>query len=353
LCIDYADAVIGFDFKGRHGTAITRGIVAAAEYREALEAVIQGFVDAREEEELTKRSMRALAFWKRFLVALKIKERVANYKIPGEVEVEGKRKELEEVDGEEDTDSESGGGFFPERGVGWLAEPAVGKLLRLKRRRRGSSGDESPNGKDIRGEFLYSESTGSGAAIHGDGFGPPKPLLPPLPANKTSNWYEGGGSGFIPEEEACADTGGGGFLLESGDEGDGHILGGNDATAAAAEGGGFLPNDGSNNEVAGGNFPTSDDAVMTDTHEHTQGPPLIEGSSHHQGGEDSGANLQTHLGPPPPTESHLQPATATTGNASVASTPTDDDDTDDFDRGSLLSHDPEDDDAEPDWLVSD
>ncbi|KAI9765446.1 MAG: hypothetical protein M1840_007405 [Geoglossum simile] len=337
LCIDYADAVIGFDFKGHRGTAITRGIVAAVEYREALEAAIRGFADAREEEEITKRSMRALAFWKRFLVALRIRERVAAYEIPGEVEGEG--KELEAVNEAEDTDDEGGGGFFPEEGVEWLAEPAFRKVLRPKRR-RGSSGDGPSYEGDTRGEFIYPENTGSAAAAHGDGFADPMPLLP---VNKTSDWYEGvGDGGFIPEEkEAYADTGGDGFLLGSGDEGGRLTFGGNDATAAT-EGGGFLPNDSSNEVAEDGNFPTGDDAAMADS--HTQDPPPTEGSR---------ANPQTHLNPSPPAESRPRTATAIVGNTSVASPPTDDDDSDDFDRGSLLSHDPDDDDAEPDWLVSD
>jgi len=42
--VDYADAVVGFQFKGRHGTAVVQGAIVAEEYREAVEAVIDGLI---------------------------------------------------------------------------------------------------------------------------------------------------------------------------------------------------------------------------------------------------------------------------------------------------------------------
>jgi xeroderma pigmentosum group C-complementing protein len=121
LGLDYADAVTGFEFKGRHGTAVINGIVAAHEFKDAIEAVIIGFRDeqARAEEEM--RTLAALRMWKKFMVGLRIRERVAGY------EVEGEDMDIETVDSlgpgsdaiEEDMESEEyiddgGGGFFPE-----------------------------------------------------------------------------------------------------------------------------------------------------------------------------------------------------------------------------------------------
>lgn len=118
LMVDYADAVTGFEFRGRHGTAVIRGIVAAAEYKDAIEAVLEGYQDERTRAEEEMRSLNALRMWKRFLIALRIKERVDGY----EVEGEDKERDLpEEVPVEDDSGMESeeyfddgGGGFFPE-----------------------------------------------------------------------------------------------------------------------------------------------------------------------------------------------------------------------------------------------
>lgn len=82
--IDYADAVTGFSFRGRHGSAIANGAVVAAEYREAVEEVIKAFEDERAQAEEEKRTLAALKMWKRFLVGLRIRERIEGYDIEGE-----------------------------------------------------------------------------------------------------------------------------------------------------------------------------------------------------------------------------------------------------------------------------
>lgn len=116
LGIDYADALTGFEFRGRHGTAVLKGIVVAAEYREAVEAVIEGFRDEKAQAEDEIRTLAALKMWKRFLVGLRIKERVDMY------EVDGEREELERVQEDDDDKGmeseeyidDGAGGFFPE-----------------------------------------------------------------------------------------------------------------------------------------------------------------------------------------------------------------------------------------------
>jgi xeroderma pigmentosum group C-complementing protein len=111
--IDYADALTGFEFRGRHGTAVLKGVVVAVEYREAIEAVIEGFRDEQAQAEEEIRTLAALRMWKRFLLGLRIKERVDAY------EVEGEETELVQGDyddgmqGEEYIDA-GAGGFFPE-----------------------------------------------------------------------------------------------------------------------------------------------------------------------------------------------------------------------------------------------
>ena len=124
LGIDYADALTGFEFRGRHGTAILKGIVVAIEYREAVEAVIEGFLHERAQAEEEARILAALKMWKRFLVGLRIKQRVSTY----EVEGEGEEVEAETLEGiqilsqDDDADGmeseeyidDGAGGFFLE-----------------------------------------------------------------------------------------------------------------------------------------------------------------------------------------------------------------------------------------------
>lgn len=84
LGIDYADALTGFEFRGRHSSAVLKGVVVATEYREAVEAVIAGFLDEQVQAEEERRTLAALRIWKRFMVGLRIKERVDTYEVEGE-----------------------------------------------------------------------------------------------------------------------------------------------------------------------------------------------------------------------------------------------------------------------------
>jgi len=115
LGIDYADALTGFDFRGRHGTAVLKGIVVASEFREAVEEVIQGFRHERDREREEMRSLAALRMWKRFLVGLKIKARVDGYAIEGEGDEDGSvQDESAASDVYIPDDDDGGGGFIPE-----------------------------------------------------------------------------------------------------------------------------------------------------------------------------------------------------------------------------------------------
>ncbi|TVY57478.1 DNA repair protein rhp41 [Lachnellula cervina] len=126
LGIDYADALTGFEFRGRHGTAVLKGIIVASEFREAVEEVIQGFRHERDREREEARSLAALRMWKRFLVGLKIKARVDGYAIDGEgdgsVQDESEASDVYVPDDyddgggfiPDDDDDDEGGGFIPE-----------------------------------------------------------------------------------------------------------------------------------------------------------------------------------------------------------------------------------------------
>jgi xeroderma pigmentosum group C-complementing protein len=128
LGIDYAEALTGFEFKGRHGTAVLKGIVVAAEYQEAVEAVIDGFRYERQREREYERELAVLKMWRRFLAGLRIKNRVDAYASDGEASAEDipspslsdrEKKDESESDFQDDQNyddnaDEEGGGFFPE-----------------------------------------------------------------------------------------------------------------------------------------------------------------------------------------------------------------------------------------------
>lgn len=112
LGIDYADAVTGFDFKGRHGTAVIRGAIVASEYCEALEEVLNNLEHERLQAEQGVKSAEVLGMWKHFLLKLRIAERVKGYAVEGE---EGKDETGIDTDDASYGGSEKGGsGFFPE-----------------------------------------------------------------------------------------------------------------------------------------------------------------------------------------------------------------------------------------------
>jgi xeroderma pigmentosum group C-complementing protein len=83
--------------------------VAAAEYKDAIKAVIEGFRDEQAEADEEMRSLAALRMWRRFMVGLRIKERVDGYEVEGE-----KVEPVEDDSGMESEEyiDDGAGGFF-------------------------------------------------------------------------------------------------------------------------------------------------------------------------------------------------------------------------------------------------
>lgn len=119
LGIDYTYAVTGFEFKGRHGTAVYDGIVIANEFREALDEVISGLEDERLQADLEARSAEAIQTWKHFLLKLRIAERVKGYAVEDAEDEGGDDQTGADVsDGDYEEPNEGAGGFFPESDQG-------------------------------------------------------------------------------------------------------------------------------------------------------------------------------------------------------------------------------------------
>ncbi|RAK76485.1 putative DNA repair protein Rad4 [Aspergillus fijiensis CBS 313.89] len=179
LGVDFAAAVTGFTFQGRHGTAVYTGVIVAEEYREALQEVIEGLEQERLHDELETRTAEVLRAWKHLLLKLRIAERVKGYAIEGDDVDEGADVEPSE-EGDGPVDDDMGGGFIPE---------------------------------------LDGETPGDGGFI-------------PEPDTETAEPSMAGG--FLPESDteiAGLSMGGGGFIPESDTE----------TPDASMEGGGFLP----------------------------------------------------------------------------------------------------------------
>jgi xeroderma pigmentosum group C-complementing protein len=101
LGIDYAPALTGFQFRGRHGTAVLSGVVVAREHEEAVRAVISGLADGERAAEEERRRAGVLRVWRRLLMGLRIRERIWR-----DVD-EGERRAAE---AEAEAEMQSGGG---------------------------------------------------------------------------------------------------------------------------------------------------------------------------------------------------------------------------------------------------
>ncbi|KAF2452829.1 hypothetical protein BDY21DRAFT_358102 [Lineolata rhizophorae] len=126
--VDAAPAVTGFEWKGRQGTAVVTGAVVASEFAEAVQAVVEGLEWEREMEKRVKKSRVLLRLWRRFYQGLRIKKRVDQYEIGGEI---GGTYSADDEEEEETEGATVGtGGFFPDPDAGPVADPTASREAR-------------------------------------------------------------------------------------------------------------------------------------------------------------------------------------------------------------------------------
>jgi xeroderma pigmentosum group C-complementing protein len=339
LRIDYADAVVGFQFKGRHGTAIVEGAVVPVEHVDAVRTVIAGFEDEALEEDSRARSLRALKFWKRFLTGLRIAQRVRTYgKGPVEENLDAERNTLAEI---EEQVFETAGPPLLTAGRFSIAE-LEGKTKSTKPRSRpvvASDSEEDVGGMSEDGAAGgFFPEPGSDAASQAGGF------LPDVDG-------EDYGPGRFEPEPDEAQGGGGGFISEDEDGGDAGRTVEHDRVedrhADDGGGGGFLPEE----DDLFGERPdrnNSDASPMDETE------PTPQESSHQIAVEEVPAGPRRDEYAVSELES---PHSDTRGDEerfnrpeALETSPTRQEESD---TASILSHDPEDDEAEPEWLESD
>ncbi|CAK3955763.1 DNA repair rhp42 [Lecanosticta acicola] len=335
LRIDYADAVTGFKFQGRHGTAVIEGVVVAEQYDDAIRAVIEGFEEQVIKDECKVRSIEALKLWKRFLTGLRIQERVSTYG-------NGLDSAQEEGDDLQDTDTAISSTFAVDdkplvtAGQYTLRElQAPTRKPKPKKRQIEEDSEEDWDAQDE--EPLYAADEGTEDPGLAGGF---------LPTDAVANPVEHGHSGgFIVDNEED----GGGFLAEDADD---------------EGGGGFFADRGEK----GGGFITPEGNPLEDLHHH----------DHDEGGggfvpdeaveevypddrrirsDGRGSDLREEIGTRLPEEestAQLSPGSITSAeDTQAADAEIFGADQEASDNDSMPSHDPEDDDAEPDWLESD
>lgn len=448
--VDYADAVIGFQFKGRHGTAITDGVIVATEYQEAVMAVLDGFAYEQETHQAELRSAECLRLWRRFLTGLRIGERLGLHKggAGASIKPDALRTQMDKAEDEQENAMEAGG-FFPDPDQ-TTAEPTASRYRppshndsrlepshptqpeekedeeddiqeeapRLRRERKiiverdiDDSEDEympekgqatmrlgkrkllrSEDSPEIAGgspaRALRSRRSHAAQTLvddDDDGAGGSSP-------GDTEDTAMEDGGGFVPVDQA--EELGGGFILEDSDGNDEDFGGGflpeNNDNQAEDFGGGFIPED--HEEEATTKQEDSETDHLETNHQKAVDPhgggSIAERSEHSEpegAMEELEANLSGGGFLPEEVENddsqgHSDPAkyaasekvesvaAAAVGNMGLAlagervevmaEDPADDDEKDkvpesESEKGSLMSHDPDDEDAEPEWLNSD
>ncbi|EUC43245.1 hypothetical protein COCMIDRAFT_7285 [Bipolaris oryzae ATCC 44560] len=305
--VDFADAITGFSFKGRHGTAIVQGVVVAQEYAEAVQSVIEGMEYQQEEAEAAARRTESLRLWRRFFLGLRIAARVNAIEIDGE---KGPTIDVQDEISKEDRElaaQEMAGGFFPDDGT--AAEPS-------------GSGYQPRHEEDTGGGFLpdsndagFDDNGGGGSMVDEDEAAPPttlnrhqsfessildaQPLLPPRPCSCDE----------VYSSDDATDEGGDWEQLEAG-------------PSTSAGSGSAIP--------AHVNHPGKEKVVV-----------VIDESVSKDSTDRENAT----------TSEHATNESKDTEDAEIKSPPAQAPSSSPSETGSLMLEDPEDEDADPDWLV--
>lgn len=375
LGIDYADAVTGFTFKGRKGTAVTCGIIVAKEYREAMEEVVLGLRWQREKAEMDRRTAEALRLWKRFMVGLRIRERLwreaaeRGENAGDEAAKDNVQEAIDESEVREEK-SRAEGGFFLERNQDSIAVPTAGQADNHNfEALRAGVGPNTGGDLDLPARVNYLEPTVTSPWDVPGALGQPDKdtAMRRAPQRKEKDLFEepeaNQPGGFLPD--ADDDNLGGGFFHEdtptahprehvAADRG----MEKDDAAADIESPGSFVREDSGrvknyDEGIGGGGFLPEDDGAGT--RDASPPPRMAPPTTEHE--------LATHADrhhPQPPLPDPL-PQKSTNkykDNHEAAEIPIRNEndegqqDDEDEDRGSLLLEDPEDEDAEPDWLVA-
>ncbi|KAH7057019.1 hypothetical protein B0J12DRAFT_401229 [Macrophomina phaseolina] len=406
LAIDYADAVTGFTFRGRHGTAVVEGVVVAKEFEDAINAVLDGFADLEREDEEARRSMEALRMWKKFLLGLRVLERVQEYASADEKKQREKevRERIEAEEREQKMsaqEEEMAGGFLLAEGADLApAQPTAGRMMAAaddyaveEYYDGGGGGGFLPEDVDEQGEGRTDDMFKS--RIMEDAPWRPRIVEHGLDGTDDGDEPMDGGV-FVPDEDSgpavdepnkgggrLIPGDGGGFAPEEPGEGGGSVPeeGGG---FVAEEGGGFIPEEDEGDSVGftgegvsqksmqtaqpaisgAGDLQLSSQRVDIDNNASEKQQYTGQQDEETQAEASTALNSATSSASQLPTDNSLLRleqqvdvrSPETTGQLSVQGANVQDlgiadGDEEEEDADSLPSHDPEDEDAEPEWLA--
>ncbi|KAI6856792.1 Rad4-domain-containing protein [Hortaea werneckii] len=409
LKVDCVDAVTGFQFKGRQGTAVIEGGIVPSVYAPAVEAVIGGLEWEAELEVSRKRSAQALRLWRRFLTGLRIAERVRMYGDGGKGvgSDDGVKGESAGLSGKQTegnlpiarNDEEEDGRELPTAGLYTIDElvasstkSANKKSLPRKKRKVDDSEEDILGDDDSEGnaedrlsqdpDADYDGGGGGGGGFFPDDGGNAEIVAQPTAGEGggffgNEDWDgEGDGGGFLIPDEEGEEVGGGGFLAEDNGGADGGF-----EAESLQDGGGFLPeasehdyepvreskgeatkNKEFDNLSGWAEHQHAPFTIPTQTPEPPKRPSIAIAESGAAAQKDTdisdpatASTSLTAVNPKAPPDQEVEPSdevnTAVEQREEVAEGEGGEESQSD-DRGSLLSHDPEDEDAEPDWLES-
>ncbi|KAI2636065.1 Rad4 transglutaminase-like domain-containing protein [Xylaria nigripes] len=116
LEIDFAEAVVGFEFGHRMAVPVIQGVVIAQEHYERLIEELEKDEAERARKEDEKRRKAALSTWRKFLVGLRVAIRIhQDYShLDGPVNPSGHTRDNQKDTNIDPHDEEMGGGFLPE-----------------------------------------------------------------------------------------------------------------------------------------------------------------------------------------------------------------------------------------------
>lgn len=327
LEIDFVDAVTGFEFRGRQGSAVIKGAVVAAEYKDAVLEVLYSMASEKAAAEAEKLQRESLRLWRRFMIGLRIKERVAGY------------ADNDEEEEEEDDDSEYKmsspasnldeamyskleGGFLTEEPTGAVPDDTFQRSLAVSAfdlSSRDFTVVEGPKIPDISMKSIGLSDQGNSSAVRKDSLSP-------------QDSAEGGGfmteasGGFVLQE---AD----GFVYDRGDHFPNEEAGISTVSHQGTEPQGSV----SSQTVVVPDLPTiSRDSDHTDRPANT--PPVVEV------GDTRFAKPAKELSSREKQNPNCD--SAADGSKGLQRRPSEH-----SSLGSLISEDPEDAEADPDWLA--
>ncbi|KAF2001911.1 DNA repair protein Rhp41 [Amniculicola lignicola CBS 123094] len=341
--VDSADAVTGFSFKGRHGTAIIQGVIVASEYKDAVEAVLDAMEYAQEEAENNLRSSEALRLWRRFLIGLRIAQRVNAIEIDGEVgPVYDVSAEIEKEDHAITEQQMAGGFFLDERGA---TEPEFYSRRQIRRVIEEDDEDDDMGGGFIpkgNSGFVPDVYEGSGGFIPEDESAGPSNSIGNSERPPRSHQEDEFSGGFVREDEDEDEAGG--FIREQSPsiprtiQEDADVQGGffPKHTMRDDHGRGFIVEDEpAIHDTLQPMAENTDNTIPTEPEKSTKEVPTKPSDTEENATEDGVSDLKREE---ETVRDFLEEATPPPSSASMSET-------------SLPLEDPDDEDADPDWLV--